>query len=65
MSSCACPTCTLNCPRQVSHLTLARGVLGVSLGLQINYIKTKRIFIDDALHIFRDYLMALFGLHLR
>src|SRR5450756_2328753 len=25
MRSCACPTCTLNCPRQVSHLTLARG----------------------------------------
>src|ERR1700680_3208141 len=25
MRSCSCPTCTLNCPRQVSHLTLARG----------------------------------------
>jgi integrase len=25
MRSCACPTCTLNCPRQVFHLTLARG----------------------------------------
>jgi SAM-dependent methyltransferase len=28
MTSCPCPTCTLNCPRQVSHLTLARGELG-------------------------------------
>src|ERR1019366_2056564 len=27
MSSCACPTCTLNCLRQVSHLPLARGGL--------------------------------------
>jgi hypothetical protein len=25
MRACSCPTCTLNCPRQVSHLTLARG----------------------------------------
>jgi hypothetical protein len=25
MRSCACPTCTLNCPRQVFHLTLTRG----------------------------------------
>src|SRR5271166_3958538 len=24
MRSWSCPTCTLNCPRQVSHLTLAR-----------------------------------------
>src|SRR5664280_23457 len=26
MRSCACPTCTLNCPRQVFHFSLARGV---------------------------------------
>src|SRR5664280_742230 len=25
MRSCACPTCTLNCPRQVFHFSLARG----------------------------------------
>jgi hypothetical protein len=25
MRPCSCPTCTLNCPGQVSHLTLARG----------------------------------------
>jgi hypothetical protein len=25
MRSCSCPTCTLNSPRQVFHLTLARG----------------------------------------
>src|ERR1035437_8671451 len=34
MRSCACPTCTLNCPRQVFHFSLARGggvtgILGV------------------------------------
>ena len=29
MRSCACPTCTLNCPRQVFHLSLARGGMGV------------------------------------
>src|ERR1035437_10442100 len=28
MRSCACPTCTLNCPRQVFHFSLARGAHG-------------------------------------
>src|SRR5216683_866400 len=28
MRSWACPTCTLNCPRQVFHLILARGEVG-------------------------------------
>jgi transposase len=29
MRSCACPTCTLNCPRQVFHLSLARGAITI------------------------------------
>src|SRR5664280_3258434 len=42
MRSCACPTCTLNCPRQLSHLTLARGDQTAELYAQAGHSRTIR-----------------------